>query len=182
VKSIQNIFYHFVRYGELKNTESLGNNQALLIDQDIIPFNNFSNCDLWFANDIAPRHGRIDWSVWMMKWRELLQVMEDTDKRCLLEKDFSSRVQCLIARLYRMTQQVQAVREIGIISIFLIMKFVFDGTNYCHRIPLFCVWNWWAKLRHVVNGRGFCNISSCTTFKLVLMSWITEILMAVQEV
>ena len=60
MKSIQSIFYHFVRHGELKNTESLGNNQALLIDQDIIPFNNFSNCDLWFANDIVPRHGRID--------------------------------------------------------------------------------------------------------------------------
>jgi hypothetical protein len=60
VKSIQNIFYHFVRHGELKNAESFGNNQALMIDQDIIPFNNFSNCDLWFANDIVPRHGRID--------------------------------------------------------------------------------------------------------------------------
>jgi hypothetical protein len=44
--------------------------------------------------------------------------MEDTDKICLLEEDLSSRVQSLIARLYRMTQQVQAVWEIGIISSF----------------------------------------------------------------
>jgi ABC-type enterochelin transport system permease subunit len=44
--------------------------------------------------------------------------MEDTDKKCLLEEDLSSRVQSLIARLYRMTQQVQAVWEIGIISSF----------------------------------------------------------------
>lgn len=62
VQSIQNIFYHFVRHGELKNTNSLGNNQAFMIDQDIIPFS-FSNCDFWFANDIVPRHGRTDWSV-----------------------------------------------------------------------------------------------------------------------
>jgi hypothetical protein len=68
--------------------------------------------------------------------------MEDTDKRCLLEEDLSRRVQSLIARLYRMTQQVQAVLEIGIISGFLVMNFVFDGTDYCHRIPLFCVWKW----------------------------------------
>lgn len=117
-------------------------------------------------------------------WNEgnVLQVMEDTDKQYLLEEDLSSRVQSLIARLYRMTQQVQAVWEIGIISSFLIMNFVFDGTDYCHRIPLFCVPKWWAKLRHVVNGRGFCNTWSCMIFKLVLMSWITEILMAAQEV
>jgi len=48
--------------------------------------------------------------------------MEDTDKRCLLEEDLSSRVQSLIAGLYRMTQQVQAVWEIRIISSFLNYK------------------------------------------------------------
>jgi hypothetical protein len=67
-----------------------------------------------------------------------------------------------------MTQQVLAAWEIGTISRFLVMNFVFDGTDYCHRIPVFCGWNRSAKIRHVANGREFRNISNN-------MSWITHI-------
>ena len=60
VKAMQDLFYNFVWHGELKYMITSSSNQALLIDDEVIKYNNFSNCDLWFANDIVPRHGRID--------------------------------------------------------------------------------------------------------------------------
>ncbi|XP_069697223.1 neurotactin isoform X2 [Periplaneta americana] len=60
VESMQELFYHFVRHGSLKNEKSLGVNQGLLINENVIPIRSFSNCEFWFAKDIAPRHGRID--------------------------------------------------------------------------------------------------------------------------
>ncbi|XP_021919379.1 neurotactin isoform X2 [Zootermopsis nevadensis] len=60
VRSIQTLFFNFVRYGELMDLESVGGNQVFMIDQGITPFKDTSNCGVWFANDIVPRHGRID--------------------------------------------------------------------------------------------------------------------------
>ncbi|PSN39532.1 hypothetical protein C0J52_12388 [Blattella germanica] len=60
VKAMQKLFYNFVKQGEVKDMDTFGSIQTLMIDEKVIKHNNFSNCDLWFGNDIVPRHGRID--------------------------------------------------------------------------------------------------------------------------
>lgn len=57
-QAVQQLFYHYVSHGELKQYEP--RKRVLIIDQDALPYDDYPNCDFWIKNDLVPRHSKID--------------------------------------------------------------------------------------------------------------------------
>lgn len=58
VSAIQQLFYHYVSHGEIKQFEV--RRRVLDIGQDALSVENYPNCDFWITRDIVPRYGRLD--------------------------------------------------------------------------------------------------------------------------
>lgn len=58
VSSMQQLFYHYVSHGEMKQYES--RRRILDVGQDALPVDEYPNCDFWISKDIVPRYGRVD--------------------------------------------------------------------------------------------------------------------------
>lgn len=56
--AIQQLFYHYVSHGELKQYEP--RRRVLDVGQDALSVENYPNCDFWIKEDIVPRYARID--------------------------------------------------------------------------------------------------------------------------
>lgn len=56
--AIQQLFYHYVSHGELKQYDST--RRVLEIGQDALSIEDYPNCNFWISHDFAPRNGRID--------------------------------------------------------------------------------------------------------------------------
>lgn len=56
--AIQQLFYHYVSHGELKQYET--RKRVLDVGQDALSVEDYPNCDFWIKNDIVPRYARID--------------------------------------------------------------------------------------------------------------------------
>lgn len=58
VTAIQQLFYHYVSHGELKQYEP--RRRVLEIGQDALSIEDYPNCDFWISKDIVPRYARLD--------------------------------------------------------------------------------------------------------------------------
>lgn len=58
VSAIQQLFYHYVSHGEIKQFEV--RRRVLDIGQDALSVENYPNCDFWITRDIVPRYARLD--------------------------------------------------------------------------------------------------------------------------
>lgn len=58
ISAIQQLFYHYVSHGEMKQFEQ--RRRVLNIGQDALPAENYPNCDFWISKDIVPRYARLD--------------------------------------------------------------------------------------------------------------------------
>ncbi len=58
VSAIQQLFYHYVSHGEIKQFEV--RRRVLDIGQDALSVENYPNCDFWITRDIVPRFARLD--------------------------------------------------------------------------------------------------------------------------
>lgn len=58
VSAIQQMFYHYVAHGEMKQFET--RRRVLMVGQDALPVENYPNCDFWISKDVVPRYARID--------------------------------------------------------------------------------------------------------------------------
>lgn len=58
VSAIQQMFYHYVAHGEMKQFEP--RRRVLMVGQDALPMENYPNCDFWISKDVVPRYARID--------------------------------------------------------------------------------------------------------------------------
>lgn len=58
LSAIQQIFYHFVANGEVKQYEQ--QRRVLNIGQNVVSTENYPNCDFWIGKDIVPRYARLD--------------------------------------------------------------------------------------------------------------------------
>ncbi|XP_055326241.1 neurotactin-like [Sitodiplosis mosellana] len=56
--AIQQLFYHYVSHGELKQYEP--RRRVLDVGQDALSVEDYPNCDFWIKEDIVPRYARID--------------------------------------------------------------------------------------------------------------------------
>uniref|UniRef100_A0A182NGW2 Carboxylesterase type B domain-containing protein n=1 Tax=Anopheles dirus TaxID=7168 RepID=A0A182NGW2_9DIPT len=57
VSAIQQLFYHYVSHGEIKNELR---KKLLDVGQDALPTYNTDNCLFWIKNDVVPRYARLD--------------------------------------------------------------------------------------------------------------------------
>lgn len=58
VSSIQQLFYHYVSHGEMKQYEP--SRRILEIIQDPLPVQKYKNCEFWITKDVVPRYSRLD--------------------------------------------------------------------------------------------------------------------------
>lgn len=58
VSAIQQLFYHYVSHGELKQHEP--NKRVLDIGQDALSIDDYPNCNFWISHDFVPRNARLD--------------------------------------------------------------------------------------------------------------------------
>lgn len=58
VSAIQQLFYHYVSHGEIKQFEV--RRRVLNIGQDALSVETYPNCDFWITRDIVPRYARLD--------------------------------------------------------------------------------------------------------------------------
>lgn len=58
IQAIQQLFYHYVYYGEFPLYEP--RKRVVKIDLDFRFYEDYPNCDFWIRNDIVPRYSRID--------------------------------------------------------------------------------------------------------------------------
>lgn len=56
--AIQQLFYHYVSHGELKQYDS--RKRILEVGQDALPADDYPNCNFWIDKDFVPRYARID--------------------------------------------------------------------------------------------------------------------------
>lgn len=56
--AIQQLFYHYVSHGELKQYDS--RRRVLEVGQDALPVEDYPNCNFWIEKDFVPRYARID--------------------------------------------------------------------------------------------------------------------------
>lgn len=56
VSAIQQMFYHYVAFGELNMPEA----RIFLVGQDALAGVDLPNCDFWVSKDVVPRYGRLD--------------------------------------------------------------------------------------------------------------------------
>lgn len=53
VSAIQQLFYHYISHGEIKQ-------RIFNIGQDALPVEDYPNCSFWISKDIVPRYARLD--------------------------------------------------------------------------------------------------------------------------
>lgn len=58
VSAIQQLFYHYVSHGEMKQFEV--RRRVLDIGQDALSTEDYPNCNFWIEKDIVPRYARLD--------------------------------------------------------------------------------------------------------------------------
>lgn len=58
ISAIQQLFYHYVSHGEMKQFEV--RRRVLDIGQDALPTEDYRNCDFWISKDVVPRYARLD--------------------------------------------------------------------------------------------------------------------------
>lgn len=58
VTAIQQLFYHYVSHGELKQYEP--RRRVLRVGEDALSYEDYPNCDFWISKDIVPRYARLD--------------------------------------------------------------------------------------------------------------------------
>lgn len=58
VTAIQQLFYHYVSHGELKQYEP--QKRVLEVGQDALSIDDYPNCGFWISKDIVPRYARLD--------------------------------------------------------------------------------------------------------------------------
>lgn len=58
ISAIQQLFFHYVSHGEMKQFEQ--RRRVLNIGQDALPTDTYPNCDFWIKKDIVPRYARLD--------------------------------------------------------------------------------------------------------------------------
>jgi carboxylesterase type B len=58
VSAIQQLFYHYVSHGELKQAD--GRRRVIEVGQDALTVETYPNCDFWIQKDIVPRYARLD--------------------------------------------------------------------------------------------------------------------------
>ncbi|XP_034247007.1 neurotactin isoform X3 [Thrips palmi] len=57
ITAMQQLFYQFVRFGELHHGSERYSGRVLVVDQDTLPKNEYPNCNFWIQKDIVPRFG-----------------------------------------------------------------------------------------------------------------------------
>lgn len=61
VSEMQNLFYNFVWHdGQIAHAEQVRQKNVLVVDQTILPFSNYSNCDFWINNNIVLSYAEVD--------------------------------------------------------------------------------------------------------------------------
>lgn len=58
VSAIQQLFYHYVSHGEMKQFDT--RRPVFDIGQDALSVETYSHCDFWISKDVVPRYGRLD--------------------------------------------------------------------------------------------------------------------------
>lgn len=58
VSAIQQLFYHYVSHGEMKQFEP--RRRVMIIGQDVLSQEDYPNCDFWISKDVVPRYARLD--------------------------------------------------------------------------------------------------------------------------
>lgn len=58
ISAIQQFFYYYVSHGEVPQFDP--RRRVFNIGQDVLPFDNYPNCDYWIKKDIVPRYARLD--------------------------------------------------------------------------------------------------------------------------
>lgn len=58
LSAMQQLFYHFVAHGEIKQYEQ--QRRVLNVGQDALSTESYPNCDFWISKDIVPRYARLD--------------------------------------------------------------------------------------------------------------------------
>lgn len=56
--AMQQLFYHFVAHGEMKQYEQ--QRRVLAVGQDALPTEDYPNCNFWTSKDFVPRYARLD--------------------------------------------------------------------------------------------------------------------------
>ena len=57
ITAMQQLFYQFVRFGELHHGSERYSGRVLVVDQDTLPRNEYPNCNFWIQKDAVPRFG-----------------------------------------------------------------------------------------------------------------------------
>ena len=60
VDAMQKLFNRFVWFGEVVQADPRGAKRVLIVDQDVLPENEYPNCDFWIKKNIVPKYGRVD--------------------------------------------------------------------------------------------------------------------------
>lgn len=58
VSAIQQLFYHYVSHGEMKQFEP--RRRVMIIGQDVLSQEDYPNCNFWISKDVVPRYARLD--------------------------------------------------------------------------------------------------------------------------
>ncbi|KAK3924962.1 Neurotactin [Frankliniella fusca] len=57
ITAMQQLFYQFVRFGELHHSSDSYTGRVLVVDQDTLPKIEYPNCNFWIQKDLVPRFG-----------------------------------------------------------------------------------------------------------------------------
>ncbi|KAE8743855.1 Carboxyl/Cholinesterase 34, neurotactin [Frankliniella occidentalis] len=57
ITAMQQLFYQFVRFGELHHSSDSYTGRILVVDQDTLPKVEYPNCNFWIQKDVVPRFG-----------------------------------------------------------------------------------------------------------------------------
>ncbi|XP_018407456.1 PREDICTED: neurotactin, partial [Cyphomyrmex costatus] len=60
VLAMQQLFNHFVWHDKVMQFDQSGAKRVLIVDQDTMPAQSYSNCDFWINKNIVPQCGRVD--------------------------------------------------------------------------------------------------------------------------
>jgi len=55
--AIQQLFYHFVWQGDIQ--DEFKNKKVLVVEQDVLPAQNYSHCDFWISKQISPQYAQL---------------------------------------------------------------------------------------------------------------------------
>lgn len=58
VSAMQQFFYYYVSHGKVEKFDA--RKRVLKVGQDVLPFEDYPNCDFWIKQDIVPRYARLD--------------------------------------------------------------------------------------------------------------------------